>query len=265
MIFNDVFGEKPCLIGCIHLAALPGSPRYAGSMSDVYQQALEEAEIYRRSGIDGLIVENFRDRPFYPDRVPPETVAAIATVTREIVSAVKLPIGVNVLRNDAEAALAIAVAAKAHFIRINVHMGAVVSEQGIIQGRAHETLRRREALKAKVLIFSDVGVKHSSPLASRGLATEAYDATERGFADALIVSGEITGREVNMQDVEAVHGASKLPLFIGSGANPENIGKLAGKVRGVIVGTYCKTDGESENLVDEARVRRMVEAFKALK
>src|SRR6187402_1892819 len=144
MSFADVFGEKPVLIGCIHLAPLPGAPRYAGSMSDVFQQALEEGEIYRRAGIDGLSIENFRDRPFYPERVPPETTAAMAAVAREVVNAIKLPIGINVLRNDGAAALAVATAAKAHFVRINVHMGVVVSEQGIIQGKAHETLRLRE-------------------------------------------------------------------------------------------------------------------------
>ena len=74
-------------------------------------------------------------------------------------------------------------------------MNAVVSEQGIIQGASHRTLRLRSALKSEVLIFADVGVKHAAPLADRGLPIETRDLTERGLADAIIVSGEMTGEE----------------------------------------------------------------------
>lgn len=265
MKFQEVFSAAKPLVACVHLLPLPGAPLYGGGMAAVYEKALEEAAIFKSSGVDGLIVENFRDKPFYPSKIPGETLAALTAVTREIVRETRLPVGVNALRNDAGAALAAATAAEAHFIRVNVHMGAVVSEQGIIQGTSHETLRLRTALRSGVLIFADVGVKHAAPLADRGLAAETKDLAERGLADAVIVSGELTGSETRLEDVEAVRAHTSLPLLIGSGATPENIHKIFNKVDGFIVGSYFKKDGKGNNFVDGERVRKFVARLKEMR
>ncbi len=234
---------------------LPGSPRYSGKMAEVYDTALSEVEIFKRYPIDGLIVENFRDMPFYPNKLPAETIAAMAAVTREIVNVVQIPVGVNALRNDARAALAIASATEADFIRVNVHMDAVVSDQGIIEGAAHETLRLRANLRSHVLIFADVGVKHSAPLGNRGLAPKTRDLTERGLADAVIVSGESTGSETQTEDIDIVRENTDLPVLIGSGMTAENLNKVYAKVDGLIVGGTFKKDGKADNFVEESRVK----------
>lgn len=264
MNFQDLFGKKKPVIACVHLLPLPGAPRFAGRMQEVYDTALAEAAIFKKQGIDGLIVENFRDKPFYPGKIPAETVAALSAVTREIVNASALPVGVNALRNDAQAAMAIAAATGAHFIRVNVHMGAVVSEQGIIQGASHETLRLRAALRATVLIFADVGVKHAAPLADRGLAAEAKDLAERGMADAIIVSGKLTGVETKAEDVGIVRRHTRLPILIGSGTTPVNLHKVFTKADGFIVGSYFKTDSKGDNLVEEERVKAFMDSVKVL-
>jgi membrane complex biogenesis BtpA family protein len=264
MTFKDLFPSPKPLIACIHLLPLPGAPRYRGSMREVYDTALDEAAIFARYGIDGLMVENFRDIPFYPHRLPAETIAALAAVTREIVRAVRLPVGVNALRNDALAALAISTATQADFIRVNVHMDAVVSDQGIIQGTSHETLRLRSALRSPVLIFADAGVKHAIPLGGRGLAAETRDLTERGLADAIIVSGAFTGSAANSEDVDIVRQHTSLPILIGSGATPENLRQVYAKVDGLIVGSFFKQDGKADNLVQEARVKAFTDARRAL-
>ena len=151
-----------------------------------------------------VIVENFRDVPGnYPGRVPAETVAALASVSREIVRAAGMPVGINVLRSDGEAAVAIAAASGAHYVRVNVHMGAVVSEQGIIEGMSQLSLRLRSALKSKVLIFADAGVKHAAALADRGLATETRDLAERaGRRDHRVRRSQCA--ETRVEDVDVV-------------------------------------------------------------
>lgn len=264
-MFREVFTSNKPLIACLHLLPLPGSPLYGGSMAEVYDRALQETDIFKKYAVDGLIIENFRDKPFYPGRVPAETVAALSAVAREVMKRAKIPVGINALRNDGESAVAIAVAVEAQFVRINVHMNAVVSEQGIIQGTSHLTLRLRAALKADVMIFADVGVKHAAPLADRGLAIETRDLVERGLADAIIVSGELTGTETKREDVEIVRGNTSLPLLIGSGATPENLNKVYSKIDGMIVGSYFKTDGKGNNFVEEKRVKSFIEALEALK
>lgn len=265
MNFQDLFKSKKPLIACIHLLPLPGSPLYSGSMTAIYDQALHETAIFKKYNVDGLIVENFRDKPFYPGRVPAETVAALSAVTREIVKQANMPVGINVLRNDADSAIGVAVAAEAQFIRVNVHMGAVVSDQGIIQGSSYHTLRLRAALRSNVLIFGDVGVKHAAPLLDRGLAAETRDLAERGLVDAIIVSGDRTGAETSVEDIELVRRNTTLPLLIGSGATPENLGKVSAKADGLIVGSCFKKDGNADNFVDEARVKAFMETLAKLK
>ena len=265
MTFAELFPAPKPLLACIHLLPLPGSPQYGGTMRPVYATALAEVETLARYPVAGFVVENFRDIPFYPQRLPAETVAALATVTREIVKATPLPVGVNALRNDAEAALAVAAAAEAHFLRVNVHMGAVVSDQGLLQGRSYETLRLRAALRAPVLIFADVGVKHATPLAPRSLATETRDVTERGLVDAVIVSGEYTGAATSLDDIATVRQHTHLPILIGSGTTPDNLPNLYSLVDGLIVGSYFKQQGKAENQLEEARVAVFAETLQAVR
>ena len=265
MIFKDLFKNPKPIIACIHLMPLPGSPNYSGKITEVYDIALSEVEIYKRYPINGLIIENFRDMPFYPNKLPAETIAAMAAVTREIVNVVQIPVGVNALRNDAQSALAIASATEADFIRVNVHLDAVVADQGIIEGAAHETLRLRANLKSDVLIFADVGVKHSAPLGNRGLAAQTRDLSERGLADAVIVSGESTGSETQTEDIDIVRQSTNLPILIGSGVTPENLGKVYSKMDGLIVGSTFKKDGKADNFVEEARVKAFTERIGKVK
>ena len=265
MSFQDLFGSAKPLIGVLHLLPLPGAPLYDGAMQEVYDQAVAELEVFKRHRLDSVIVENFRDMPYFRARVPVETVAAMAAVSREIVRAAGMPVGINVLRSDGEAAIAVAAAAGAHYIRVNVHMGAVVADQGIVEGSSQFSVRLRSALKSRALIFADVGVKHAAPLAGRSLDIETRDLAERGLADAIIVTGDRTGVEASLDDIETVRRATTLPLLVGSGATPENIERVLPKVNGLIVGSYFKKDGAGHKLVDEARVERFVRRFEELR
>jgi hypothetical protein len=161
--------------------------------------------------------------------------------------------------------MAIATAAEADFIRVNVHMGTVVSDQGIIAGTSHATLRLRAALRSPVLIFADVSVKHAAPLVDRGLATETRDVTERGLADAIIVSGEYTGAPTSLEDIATARRHTTLPILIGSGATPDNLPHVYAHVDGLIVGSYFKKAGRAENLVEEARVKKFTDTLRALR
>jgi membrane complex biogenesis BtpA family protein len=192
-------------------------------------------------------------------------IAALAAVGRELVNAASMPVGVNVLRNDGESAVAIATAIEAQFIRVNVHMNAVVSEQGIIQGLSHLTVRLRSNLRSDVSIFADVGVKHAAPLADRGLATETKDLTERGLVDAIIVSGDLTGAETSADDVDIAKQNTNVPVLIGSGTTPDNISKVFDRADGFIVGSYFKTDGVGNNLVDSERVAAFCKKLQGLR
>ncbi len=263
MNYKDIFTSPKPIIACIHLMPLPGAPFYKGEMESVFETALQEVAIFKKYNVDGLIVENFRDMPFYPEKLPPETIAAMSAVIREIRNSFPGPIGVNALRNDAQSAMAIAIATQAQFIRVNIHTGSAVTDQGLIHGKAHETLRLRANLKSDVLVFADVDVKHASPLGNRGIEAETRDLTDRGLADAIIVSGEGTGQPTKSLDIERVRENTNLPILLGSGVNPGNLKALSEIADGLIVGSYFKKDGKAVNTVEEGRVKSFMEKRKA--
>ena len=257
--FISRFGRP--LFGMVHLAPLPGAPLFGGSLSAVIDAALADARALRDGGCDGVVFENFGDRPFFKERVEPETVAAMTRVIVAVTAEVALPFGVNVLRNDAASALAIAAATGAAFIRVNVHTGAMVTDQGIIEGRAGETLRRRAALAPDVLLFADFMVKHAAPLVNLDQAQAARDLRVRGLADAMIISGPETGAEPDAARVARVRAAADAPLLVGSGLTESNADSFAA-ADGAIAGTSIKRNGRVEAPVDQTRVARLVDAFR---
>lgn len=255
---------RPLLIGMLHVPPLPGSPRFT-EMESVRRRVLQDAETLAAAGVTCLMLENFGDVPFFPGSVPPATVAhltALAVEVRRIIPSARL--GVNVLRNDGLSALSIAHAAGADFIRVNVLCGARVTDQGLIQGIAHDLLRLRRSLQAEhIAILADVDVKHSAPLARRPLAEEVHDLRERGLADAVIVSGPATGAPVKPETLtEVISAAGDLPVLIGSGVTPETIPSLQPHISGFIAGTSLKVDGVVSAPVDPQRVRRLVDAIR---
>jgi len=249
------------VIGMVHLRALPGSPRWDGDMAAVVRAALDDALALADGGVDALVVENHGDVPFTAGRVDAATVAGMAVATAEIRRRVALPIGVNVLKNDVRSALVVAAATGARFVRVNVHVGAVAADQGIIQSEAHDSLRYRRLLGLGISILADVQAKHGMPLAPVPIEQEARDCYARGLADALVVSGVATGEPTPMSDLKRVRGAvPEAPLLVGSGASAETVAELLSIADGVIVGTSLKRDGRLANPVDVERVRRLVTA-----
>jgi hypothetical protein len=214
------------VIGMLHLSALPGSPRYDGKLSAIREVLLRDAEALLNGGVHGLMMENFNDVPFYPGRVPAHVTSHMTALAVEVRKRFEsVPLGINVLRNDGCTALAVAHAVGAGFIRVNVLCGARVTDQGVIQGIAHDLLRERADLGATdIKIMADVDVKHSAALAQRPIVDEVDDTVERGLADALVVSGAGTGKPTELGKVEAVkQAASQTPVFIGSGITAETV------------------------------------------
>jgi uncharacterized protein len=262
-MLRDIFDTDKPAIGMLHIPALPGSPRNTLVLDEIAERVLADAEALQAGGIDGLIIENFGDVPFYPDHVPPHTVAFMTRLALEVKRRFNLPLGVNVLRNDGQAALAVAVAAGARFIRVNIYTGARLTDQGIIQGTAHEILRYRKLLACDVKVFADVDVKHSAPLAVRKMEEEVADIVSRGCADAVIVTGSATGSPTSVEDLRiASEAADPAPIIAASGVDLLNAAAIVKVADGLIVGTSFKRDNVTTNPVDPARVRAFMEAVR---
>ena len=249
------------LIGMVHVGPLPGSPRYRPPCGAVVRRAVDDAVALERAGFDVVLVENYGDVPYFPDHVPHTTVAALARVVSATRDAVDLPVGVNVLRNDALAALSIAAACDAQFIRVNVLSGAMYTDQGLIEGRAARLIRRRASVGPEIEVLADVFVKHATPPPGLRIEEAAADLFHRAMADGLIVSGRATGLPADPETIERVRAAVPgARLLVGSGVTRERVAGLAGLVDGVIVGTDIKEMGDVHRPVDIARAAALVQA-----
>jgi membrane complex biogenesis BtpA family protein len=255
-------GAAPWLCGVVHLLPLPGSPTPSPGLSAVIDAALADAEALTH-GAQAAIVENFGDAPFSRGAVEPSVVAAMTRVVAEIRRAFpSLTIGVNVLRNDAQAALAVAAATGASFIRVNVHTGAMVTDQGLIQSDARATLLERRRLGVEVAIAADVLVKHAVPLGAPDLADVARDTVRRGGASAVIVTGSGTGRPLDPRDLDVVRAAvPEAVLLAGSGTDLAAAAALRGRLDGAIVGTWLHAGSDLGRRLDPARVRQLADAL----
>lgn len=256
---------RPRLVGVIHLPALPGSPRAARPLAEIVESAAADASALAAAGFDLVMIENFGDVPFFAGPVPRITVTAMTACAVAARGAARgVPLGVNVLRNDADAALAIAVACDAACIRVNVHTGARVTDQGLVQGDAAATLRRRRDLGAdRVEIWADVDVKHSAALAPRPVADEAQDLVHRGLADAVLVTGAGTGRAVDLEKLREVRRAvPDTSILVASGATIESLGSLTTLADGVIVGSALREGGRAGGPIVPARAAAFATAFR---
>ena len=267
--FEQLFGVKKPIIGMVHLPPLPGAPAYRGeSIDEIIKFALEDAKKLVEGGVDGLIVENMWDLPYYVGKnVPPEEMTAQAVAARAVVEEVDVPVGINVVHNGGRVTLAIAKASGAKFIRVCLLTGAMVWDTGEFDhGCAAELLRVRKMLYAEdIKIFADINKKHAVMFPGIDLKTHA-EWCEFYMADALIVTGRMTGSPPRVEDLKEVKEfLPHRPLLVGSGSNAENIAKFLQYADGAIVGTYFKKHGIAQNRVDVDRVKKFMEIVKRLR
>jgi hypothetical protein len=265
----NIFQKPKVAIGVVHCPPLPGAPRYDGApVATIYDRALRDAEAYVRGGIDGLIIENHGDIPFLkPEAIGPETAAALAVVTDRVHRAVDVPLGVNVLANAPLAALAVAKAGGARFIRVNQWANAYVANEGLIEGDAARALRYRAALRADdIAVFADSHVKHGAHaiVADRDLAELTRD-LEFFDADAVIATGQRTGDAADLGELETIARATALPVLVGSGVTLDNVAAILERAAGVIIGSSLKRGGVWWEPVEQARVAAFMKVVAGLR
>jgi membrane complex biogenesis BtpA family protein len=217
-----------------------------------------------KAGFHAVVLENFGDVPFYKDCVPPETVASMSVIAAAVRQAVRCPVGINVLRNDARSALAIASVTDCEFIRVNVLSGVAAADQGILEGNAAFLLRERERLGARPLIFADAQVKHARTLSNDDVGGAIHDLASRSMADAAVVTGAATGKAAELSHVEQASRAARdagIPLYLGSGVSRKNVAQFRKLVDGVIISSDLRQGGRAGAPLDAARVRDFVKSF----
>jgi uncharacterized protein len=247
------------IIGVIHFLPLPGTPR-ACTLSEVMERALFDAHQLEQAGVRKVIIENFGDAPFRNGPVEPHIIAMMTSIAIAIRNETNLDLGINVLRNDSFAALAIASACNASFIRVNIHTGASWTDQGLIQGNAYSTLMYRKQLSSSTNIAADIFVKHGSPAGNLEIVDVAKDTIYRGLADHIILTGSGTGMPTKIGDVQLLRDTiPDADIWIGSGVNPDNINDFIQFANSAIVGTYFHKNSDITEPLCRDRVNRLMD------
>lgn len=268
MSWLEVFKQDKVVVGMIHVAALPGTPRHAEPVGEIVARAAEEARVLTAAGVDGLLIENMHDVPYLCGAVGPEIVATLTAVGLAVREASPLPLGVQILAAANREALAVAQACGAAFVRVENFAYAHVADEGLMAtAEAGPLLRYRRQIGAEgVRIIADVKKKHSSHAITADVSlAEAAQTTEFFGADGIVVTGTATGRPALVDDVATVRAAVRVPVCIGSGLTPENLPQYWPHAEVFIVGSYFKVGGLWSNAIDAARVRQFLDVVGGLR
>ncbi len=251
------------IYGVVHLKSLPGSPSSRISLDEIIDHAQEDVNNLIFGGVDGIIIENFGDTPFVKDDISKRTLASFTSVVENLSIDRDIKVGINVLRNDGIASLSIAEATKSNFVRINVLNNTMFTDQGIIEGKSHEINQFKSTLNNVIEIYADVFVKHAVPPPGSKIENHASELIERAGADKVIVTGDGTGHEINIDDLEKVRNiVPEGKLVIGSGVNSANVMAYQDLADILIVGTSFKFDNDVSKKVDINRVEELVRKVK---
>ncbi len=229
------------LIGMVHLPALPGSPAWDGTaIEDIAEMALADVLVLERSGFDGAMVQNSLDRPTRMN-VDQLTVALMSAILARVRLATTVTLGVNVVKNDGAAAVAIAAATGAEFVRVKVLTGARVSAEGIATGCAYETMQARRDCGAQLSVWADIMEPTSRSLLESNFADDARDALELGAADAIVVTGGDLQSTLSLAR-RARELRPDAHVIIGGGVNASSVAEALNCAHTVIVGSALKSE-----------------------
>lgn len=257
---ESLFPNSKPVIGVIHVGALPGAPLSKFPVGELTELAVREAEVYRRGGVDGIMIENMHDTPYLRGHVGPEIVAAMAVIGQAVKIESKLPVGVQILAAANREAMAVAHAAGLDYIRAEGYAFAHVADEGLIEASAAELLRYRKLIGAeRVQVWADIKKKHASHAITADVSLgETAAAVEFMRADAVIVTGSVTGEPPRIEDVREAKAHSSLPVLLGSGINADNLADYYAIADGFIIGSSFKADGHWANPIELPRVERLI-------
>jgi len=229
---HALFAAPPLVIAALHLPDFNLSRDRSVAWFEDY--ALTNARIFADAGIPWI---KLQDQTRTDGPAAPETLARMAALARLIRSELPaLSLGIIIEAHDPEAALVVAQASGAAFVRLKVFVGGAMTAQGPRHGLGARAVARRAALGAgDVAILADVHDRTSVPLSGESQPMAAEWAAKTG-ADGLIVTGQ--DMTDTLTRIAAVRAAGvRRPVLVGGSVTTENVARALAGSDGVIVST----------------------------
>jgi membrane complex biogenesis BtpA family protein len=266
MVFDFFGSKKKVIIAMAHIGAMPGSPLYdeKGGMQKLIDGVAADIEKLQSGGVDAIMFGNENDRP-YLLKATPESTAAMTAVVATLRPMIKVPFGVNYLW-DPTASVAIAAATGANFVR-EIFTGVFASDMGVWAPDAATPARLRRNLgRPDMKLLYNINAEFAHSLDERPIELRARSAVFSSLADAILVSGPVTGEPADSSQLKRVCETVKdVPVFANTGVNIDNVKDTLALASGVIIGTHFKVDGITWNAVDAARVKRFMDKVETLR
>jgi membrane complex biogenesis BtpA family protein len=266
MVFPFFGPKRKVVIAMAHIGALPGTPLYDadGGMAKLIDGVHADIEKLQAGGVDAIMFGNENDRP-YVFKAPAEGIAAMTAIVTAVKPALKVPFGVNYLW-DPLASVAIGATTGASFVR-EIMTGLFASDMGLWEPNCAEAARLRRNLgRTDMKLLFNINAEFAHSLDERPIALRARSAVFSSLADAILVSGPLTGQPAEASQLRAVCETIRdVPVFANTGVNIDNVRDILAMASGVVIGTHFKVDGNTWNAVDGARVKRLMDVVETLR
>jgi len=259
--FKSIFKVDKPVIGMVHVKALPGTPKHNLSVNQIIVHAVEEAKLYKKAGINSIMIENMHDVPYLKNGVGHEVSSLMTLIAHYIKRETNLPVGIQILAGANKEALAVAKSANIDFVRAEGFVFSHVADEGIIEAQAGELLRYRKQIEAdNIAVFTDIKKKHSSHAITSDVSLlDTAQAARFFLSDGVIVTGNHTGSEASLEELQGLKSKLDFPVIVGSGITKDNIKKYLPVADAFIVGSYFKENGYWENKLSYDRIAGLME------
>lgn len=265
--FQSIFKKEKPIIGMVHVQALPGTPKNRLDTSKIIDEALKEARLYKKAGIDSIMIENMHDVPYLKGKVGHEISSLMALIAYLIKQETNLPVGIQILAGANKEALAAAKASNIDFIRAEGFVFAHTADEGIIEAQAGELLRYRKMIDANsIAIFTDIKKKHSSHAITQDISLlDTAKAAQFFLSDGVIVTGNHTGTAASVEELKTLNDNLDFPVIVGSGITQDNVANYLQICDAMIIGSYFKEDGYWENKLSYERITNFMDFVSKIK
>ena len=255
-----LFDAVPPVIAALHL------PDFAlsrdRSVAWVEDYAVANARVFADAGVPFV---KLQDQTRTAGPASPETLARMAALGRLIRAEVPgIGLGIIVEAHDPVAALCVAHAAGAAFVRLKVFVGGAMTAEGPRHGLGAAAVQYRAQLgRPDIALLADVHDRTARPLSDESQPFAAQWAAKVG-ADGLIVTGSSFAD--TLERIAAVRQAVPgRPVLIGGGVTAANVSQALQASDGVVVSSaLMRTDAGPDDPVrwDGDLCRRFMDAVR---
>lgn len=252
-----VFEARPLVIAALHVPDYAQSRDLSVAWYEDY--VVTNAKVFAAAGVPWI---KLQDQTKTEAVAAPDTLALTASLARLLRAEVpEVGLGIIIEAHDPEAAIAVAHASGADFVRLKVFVGGAMTAQGPRHGLGARAVRyRAELRRTDIAILADVHDRTAVPLSNESQPFAAEWAAKSG-ADGLIITGSTF--DDTLQRIAAVraHGISK-PILIGGSVTESNVRAALDSADGVIVSSaLMRKDAGRQDLLkwDLDRCRRFMD------